>query len=147
MKTITLIPTGICWFLAAAALALPAASAEGTNKKGKDDVVREITVKSPRGEEYKGATNPTKITSLKELNKVLPDAGPSAKQMDFSKEQCLFFAWGGSQGDNLSFEVEQGKEGPVVVFRYSVGRPDDLRPHYHLYAIPKNATWRVEEKK
>ena len=67
--------------------------------------------------------------------------------MDFTKEQCLFFAWGGSQGDKLSFEVEQGKEGPVVVFSFSVGLPDNLRPHYHLYAIPKNATWRVEDKK
>jgi len=146
MKIVAPIPTGICWYLAVATLGLSVASAEETNKKGKD-VVREITLKSPRGEEYKGATKPTRITSLKELKKVLPDAGPSAEQVDFTKEQCLFFAWGGSQGDKLSFEVEQGKEGPVVVFSYSVGLLDDLRPHYHLYAIPRNATWRVEVKK
>src|SRR5215831_9795842 len=111
MKMIAPIPTGICWLLAVAALGLSVASAEGTNKKGMD-VVREITLKSPRGEGYKGATNPTKITSLEELNKVLPDAGPSAKRVDFTKEQCLFFAWQGSLGDKLSFKVEQGKEGP-----------------------------------
>ena len=146
-KTVAPVLTGICWFLAVAALALSAASAQGTNKKGMDDVVREITLKSPRGGEYKGAINPTRITSLEELNKVLPDSGPSAKQVDFTKEQCLFFAWRGSQGDKLSFEVEQGKEGPVVVFSYSVGLQDDLRSHHHLYAIPKNATWRVEDKK
>jgi hypothetical protein len=146
-KTIAPIPTGICWFLAAAALALSAASAEETNKKGKDDVVRDITLKSLKGE-YKGATKPTKITSIDELTKVLPGEDQIVKQLvDFTKEQCLFFAWQGSQGDKLSFKVEQGKEGPVVVFSYSVGLPDDLQPHYHLYAIPKNATWRVEDKK
>ena len=58
MKTVAPIPTGICWFLAVAALALSAAFAEGTNKKGKDDVVREITLKSPRGEEYGAPPTP-----------------------------------------------------------------------------------------
>src|SRR5262245_24352537 len=144
-KTIAPIPTGLCCFLAVAALALSAASAEETTKKGKDVVVREITLKSPRGAEYKGATNPTKITSIEELKKVLHDEGQVAKQVDFTKEQCLFFAWRGSQGDKLSSKVEQAKEGPVVVFSYSVGRLDDLRPHYHLYAIPRKATWRVEQ--
>ena len=152
-KTIAPIPTGICWFLAVAALALPVASAEEANKKDKDAVVREIDLKGFTRARTRGvATKPTKITNAEELARAFPDSDEEwldriAKQVDFDKEELLFFAWTGSAGtDELSFKVEETKKGPVVVFIYKQGRGEDFpRPIFRLYALAKN--WRVESTK
>jgi len=151
-KTIAPIPTGICSFLAVAALALPVASAEEPNKKDKDAVVREIDLNGFTRARTKGvASKPTKITNAEELAKAFPDSDEEwldriAKQVDFEKDELLFFAWTGSGTDRLSFKVEQTKKGPVVVFSYKQGLGDDIpRPRFRLYAIAKN--WRIESTK
>ena len=151
-KTIARIPTGICWFLAVAALALSVASAEETNKNGKGAVVREIDLKGFTRAKTRGvASKPTKITNAEELAKAFPDSDEEwldriAKQVDFEKDELLFFAWTGSGTDRLSFKVEQTKKGPVVVFSYKQGLGDDIpRPRFRLYAIAKN--WRVVSTK
>jgi hypothetical protein len=148
-KTIAHIPTGICCFLAAAALALSAASAEETNKKDKDAVVREIDLKGFTRTRTTGvATKPTRITNAEELAKAFPDTDKVwlkriAKQVDFEKEELLFFAWKGSATDILSFKIDQTRQGPVAVFSYKQGFGDDVpRPQFRLYAIAKN--WRIE---
>src|SRR5215470_16034583 len=154
-KTITFIPTGICWSLAVATLALPVASAEGTNKNDKNDkdaAVREIDLKGfTRARTTGVASKPTRITNAEGLAKAFPDTDQEwldqiAKQVDFEKDELLFFAWTGSGTDRLSFKVEETKKGPVVVFSYQQGRGDDMpRPKFHLYAIAKN--WRIESTK
>src|SRR5262245_45437517 len=148
-KTIAPIPIGTCLFLAVAGLALPAASAEETNKKGKDAVVREIDLKGFTRAKTKGvASKPTKITNAEELAKAFPDGAKGwldqiAKQVNFEKDELLFFAWTGSGTDTLSFKVEETRKGPVVVFSYKQGHGDDLpRPRFRLYAIAKN--WRID---
>ncbi len=86
-----------------------------------------------------------KITSAEELAKAIPGKewqDRIGKQVDFAKEYLLFFAWGGSSGDQLAFRFEDGKG---VVFTYSQGVKDDLRPHYRMFAIRKDMNWRVEE--
>ena len=151
-KTIAPIPTGICWFLAIAALALAVASAEETNKKDKDAVVREIDLKGFTRARTRGvASKPTRITNAEELAKAFPDTDEEwldriAKQVDFEKDELLFFAWTGSNTDRLSFKVEETKKGPVVVFSYEQGGGEDMpHPRFRLYAIAKN--WRVESTK
>src|SRR5262245_27995203 len=151
-KTIAPIPTGICWFLAVAALALPVASAEEANKKNKDAVVREIDFNGFTRAKTRGvASKPTKITSAEELAMAFRDSdeewlGRIARQVDFEKDELLFFAWTGSNTDRLSFKVEETRKGPVVVFRYEQGRGDDMpHPKFCLYAVAKN--WRVESTK
>jgi hypothetical protein len=151
-KTIAPIRTGICWFLAVAALSLSVASAEETNKKDKDAVAREIDLNGFTRAETRGvASKPTKITNAEELAKAFPDRGEEwldriTKQVDFEKDELLFFAWTGSGTDRLSFKVEETKKGPVVVFSYQQGLGDDIpRPRFCLYAIAKN--WRVESTK
>src|SRR5262245_36644172 len=127
-KTIAPIPTGICWFLAVAALALSVASAEETNKKDKDTVVRVIDLKGFTRARTRGvASKPTKITNAGELARAFPDTDEEwldriAKQVDFEKDELLFFAWTGSGTDRLSFKVEETRNGPVVVFSYEQGR-------------------------
>ena len=151
-KTIAPIPTGICWFLAVAALALPVASAEEANKKDKDAVVREIGLKGFTRTRTTGvASKPTRITNAAELAKAFRDTDKEwldriARQVDFEKEELLFFAWTGSATDRLSFKVEQTRRAPVVVFSYKQGLGDDVpRPRFRLYAIAKN--WRIESAK
>jgi hypothetical protein len=133
--------------LAAAVLALSGVLADEPDKKSKDEDVRELVLSSPPGEANLGVKKPLKLTSVDELAKALPDQKLIDKQVDFTKEQCLLFAWKSSGQDKLSFKVEKGKDGPVVVFTYAAGLTDDLRPHAHLYVIPRNATWRIEDKK
>ncbi|HEY7308795.1 MAG TPA: hypothetical protein VH643_05450 [Gemmataceae bacterium] len=151
-KAIAPIPIGIYWFLAIVALALSVASAEATNKKDKDSVVREIDLKGFTRAKTRGvASKPTKITNAEELAKAFPDMDEKwldriANQVDFEKDELLFFAWTGSNTDRLSFKVEGTKKGPLVVFSYEQGRGDDMpSPKFRLFAIAKN--WRVESTK
>jgi hypothetical protein len=93
------------------------------------------------------APKPVMITNADELAKAIADKdwqAKIAKQVDFNKEQLVFFAWAGSGQDKLSARVDKDKKEPVVVFSYTQGLTDDLRSHFHLYAVGKDATWRVE---
>jgi hypothetical protein len=148
-KTIAPLLTGICCFLAVAALALPVASAEETNKKATDAVVQEIDLKGFTRAKTRGvASKPTRITNAEELAKAFPDTDKEwldriARQVNFEQEELLFFAWTGSATDRLSFKFEQTRNGPVVVFSYKQGHGEDApRPRFRLYAIARN--WRVE---
>jgi hypothetical protein len=139
-------------FLAVAALALSAAYADEANKEGKDGLVREIDLQGFTRTRTTGvATKPTKITNAEELAKAFPDTDREwldriARQVNFEKEELLFFAWTGSATDTLSFKVEETKKGPVVVFSYKQGRGEDMpHPRFRLYAIAKN--WRVESRR
>jgi len=130
---------------------LPAAYAGETNQGVKEGVVREIDLRGYSRDKTTGvASKPTKICNAEELAKAIPDKvwrDRIAKQVDFDKEELLFFSWTGSAGtDRLSFKVEEAKNGPVVVFNYKQGRGDDFpRPIFRLYALAKN--WRVESTK
>src|SRR5262245_51660984 len=123
-KTMARIPAGIGWFLAIAALALPATSAAQTNKHDTDAMVRWIDLTGFFRERTTGvATKPTRITNAEELAKAFPDAdeewlGRIAKQVDFEKEELLLFSWKGSSTDGLHVKVEETKRGPVAVFTY-----------------------------
>jgi hypothetical protein len=151
-KSIAPVATGICWFLAVAALALSVASAEATNKKDRDAVVREIDLTGFTRASTRGvASKPTRITNAEELAKAFPDTDEEwldriARQVDFEKDELLFFAWIGSSTDRLTSKVEQTRKGPVVIIRYEKGRGEDMpRPQFGLYAIAKN--WRVKSTK
>jgi hypothetical protein len=117
---------------------------------GKGALVREIDLKGYAPDETDGdPTRPTRISTLDELAKVVPNPQVRkqiAEQVDFDKEELLFFAWTGSNTDSLSFEVELTKYGPVAVFHFVKGGGQD-RPHpkCRVYAVAKN--WRVERSK
>jgi hypothetical protein len=68
------------------------------------------------------------------------------KEVDFAKDKLLFFAWADCHDDKLDFKVEEDKRGPIVTFQYRAGTEDLLASHFHLFAVPKRATWRVEGK-
>jgi hypothetical protein len=129
-------------------LALPLGARAGEAGKKDPAAVREIDLKGYRGDAKGDVRKPTAITSAEELAKAFPDKEWQeriAKQVDFGKEKLLLFRWAGSGGDRISPAAGKGDKAPVV-FHYRAGLTDDLRRHFRLFAIPKDATWRVEPK-
>jgi RNA polymerase sigma factor (sigma-70 family) len=126
--------------------AIPPADAD------KDAIVRVIDLEGFTRTRTTGvASKPTRITNAEELAKAFPDSDEEwldriARQVDFEKDELLFFAWTGSSTDGVSFKVEQTRRGPVVVFSFKQGRGQDMpRPRFRLYAIARN--WRIESTK
>src|SRR5262249_36321405 len=121
-------------------------------KEDKDEIVRSIDLTGfIRNRTLGVASKPTRITNVEELAKAFPDTdeewlGRIAKQVDFEKEELLFFAWQGNPPDELSLKVEETKGGGVAVFTCKPGRGELYPfPQFRLYAIAKN--WRVVNKK
>ncbi len=129
-------------FLAVAFLSLALAHAD----KPGVDAVREIAVKSgdrPQGDMSK----PTVINSAEDLEKVTAlSASLEAikKEIDFSKEKLVYFAWSGSGQDKITLGADKDENGKaLVVFGLIRGRTKDLRGHQHLYAVGKDVNFAV----
>jgi hypothetical protein len=123
------------------------ADEKATDEK-KDAVVKVLDAKGvPRVLERGDVNKPAAITTAEELTKAIPGEEVQArlkKEVDFTKQQVLFFAWSGSGGDELTYTVEKGEKGAEVIFQYQRGLQKNLAPHVRLFAIPKDATWKVQ---
>jgi hypothetical protein len=134
----------VLWLLAAVVLADDPEPKDARASKPRELDVKalKITAKPSR------PVKPTKIASAKELADVVSDKDAQAtitKQVDFKKEYLLLFAWAGSGGDRLSFEVKKTDKGEEVVFTMKRGLTRDLRRHVKLYAIPAKVGHRLAE--
>lgn len=143
IKRIGIVMFGLCWPLVL--------SAQDPAKQDKKDAeVKEIDLKGAKLKPVRGGLkDPTVITSAEELAKQFEDnalQGQILKQVDLAKQKLLYFAWSGSGGDKITFEVGKGDKAPEVIFRYKPGLTRDLRPHFHLFAVPKDATSRIDRK-
>jgi hypothetical protein len=129
-------------------LALAALGFADEPKKDLKDLVKEIDLKGFSSKPKPGTVDkPTVIPTADGAAKAFPDDEVQArikKEVDFGKQQLLFFSWAGSGGDKLEYTVEEGKKGPVVTFQFTAGRTRDLRGHVHLFALPADATWEVK---
>ena len=124
--------------VSALCLAFPLALMAGDAGKA-----REIDVKGMKITAKKGPIkSPTIITNAEELDKAIPGSEGVKKQVDFAKEKLVLFSWSGSGGDKLAGQLSG--DGKTATFLYSPGLTRDLRPHVHLYAIPKGAEVKVE---
>jgi hypothetical protein len=116
-------------------------------REAKSGVAQEIDLKGfQAGRPRLRRPEAVKIASAEDLAKAIPDKEWRArlqKQVDFAKDQLVFFAWAGSGTDKLSFKVEGDRKEPVVVFTYSPGKSSDLRSHFRLYAIAKTAKYAI----
>lgn len=63
--------------------------------------------------------------------------------VDFKKQFVLVFAWRGSGGDELSYNVAESSP-EQISFSLKRGRTRDLRPHTKVYALRSNVRWHVE---
>ncbi len=138
----------IVTFLAAACFSLTAALAVDDPKAAGDGSVREVSLEGYKAAFPKGrATEPTVIASAEDLAKTFTDKDVLArltKEIDFTKERLLFFAWSGSGQDKLTHAVGEDK---VATFTYMPGRTKDLRSHAKLFAIDKDAKWKMAGRK
>jgi hypothetical protein len=115
----------------------------------KDIEVKEVDLKALKREFPKTTYDkPTVVTSEDELKKAFPEEDMQTaikKEVDFSKQQIVFFAWSGSGQDKLAYELS--KDNPnEVIFTFTPGRTKDLRGHFHAFVLPKDAKWKMADK-
>ena len=94
-------------------------------------------------------TEPTELKSAEELTKspVLAGAADAIKkQVDFTTEKLVLFAWGGSGGDKLAASLKGKGKDTVAQFVLTRGLTRDFRQHFHLYVVPKDAKVTVRDK-
>lgn len=73
-------------------------------------------------------------------------AAATLKQVNFDREYLLLIRWTGSGTDQLAYGADEGKDGPLVIFRLKPGKgKDKLRPFSRLFVLTKDAAWRVEK--
>jgi hypothetical protein len=120
-----------------------AAAADAAGKAREIDTTGLKLVPPPSGK----ATEPAVVASAAELAKspVLGGAADAlGKQVDFAKEKLVVFAWAGSGQDKVTAGAVKDK---TAAFTYTRGLTRDLRPHVKVFAIPKDATPKVEAGK
>src|SRR5256885_14795387 len=129
-------------------LVIPTASAAAMDEPKKDDkppAVRALEVKL-EGVVKGRFGEPTVITSPEELAKAITDEAAVAairKAVDFKTDKVLYFAWTGSGHDKLTFTTAEGKKGPEATFSYTPGKTRDIQPYKKLFALTKDATFKI----
>src|SRR5262249_7276783 len=127
------------------ALVLASVPATADEKKGEPPTVRALDVKIEGMISVKFG-DPTVIADAEQLAKVIKDEATVTtinKAVDFKTERILYFAWSGSGQDKVTFTTAEGKKGLEVTFAYTPGRTKDERWHKKLFAIPKDAAFKV----
>ena len=66
-----------------------------------------------------------------------------AKKVDFKKQIVLVFAWQGSGGDKLQYQILESFP-EQIPFSLRPGATDDLRSHSHVFALRSNVRWSVK---
>jgi hypothetical protein len=127
---------------AAVLLAVPAFADDKPAVRALD--LKGVTVVQPK--DFGGPPKPVEIKTAEELAKsaaFADDASRDAvkKQMDFSKEKLVVFAWSGSGQDRIAGELD--KDGKAATFAYTAGFTDDLRRHALVFTVPKDAAVKV----
>jgi hypothetical protein len=110
-------------------------------KDPKAPKAREISVKGLPTERG-GFGKPAKMDTEAEMKKIVLDETAQkeiSKQVNFKKEYLLLFRWAGSGGDKVSFTTKDGE----VTFDFKRGLTRDLRMHSKLFAIPKDAKYKL----
>ena len=98
------------------------------------------------------------LITAEALPKVVPNAQDQArlkKEVDFTKEQLILFAWKSAGDDKLTYTVHNG--GKSVIFHYDPGsekykdpaeknketgtEKKKLKSQFRAFAIPKDASW------
>ena len=68
-----------------------------------------------------------------------------SKEVDFKKQIVLLFAWRGSGGDKLEYQILESFP-EQIPFTLKGGKTDDLRSHARVFALRSNVKWSVPGK-
>ena len=107
--------------------------------------VRALDMKGVKLVQPKDVGSPPKPVEVKTADELMKSAAfadddgraAAKKQVDFSKDKLVVFAWSGSGQDKIAGAMS--KDGKTAVFAYTVGLTDDLRRHALVFAVPKDA--------
>src|SRR5262245_38617930 len=69
-----------------------------------------------------------------------------ARKVDFKKQIVLVFAWQGSGGDRLEYQILESFP-EQIPFSLRPGVTDDLRSHSRVFALRSNVRWGVTAPK
>lgn len=91
------------------------------------------------------ASAPLAVSSEKEAAEhfAKDELAKLAKEVDFTKQVVLVFAWRGSGGDKLDYAVAESSP-EQVFFTLTRGRTRDLREHVRIYVLRSNVKWSVK---
>jgi hypothetical protein len=140
----------ICCVFTAVALVLHPLAGDVYSGKKPESPVRELKLGAAAAEKFKPTSvkMPTIVAAADDAVKLFDGVSAETikKEVNFEREKLLVFSWQGSGGDRLrpALEKEAGKA--IVVFHYTAGLTDDLRRHFHVYVLPRDADWRVSAK-
>lgn len=92
---------------------------------------------------------PVVLKSEKEAAELFSDEAVAqlVKQVDFSKQVALVFAWRGSGQDRLEYAVARVPANDPIgrpehaVFSFEPGRTRDLRPHTRVFVLRSDSRW------
>lgn len=125
--------------------------AAGAQDKKAPPGVRELDLEGlKRQPERNPADKPVLIMDAAGLARAFPKGKVRArllKDVDFAKEQLLFFAWFGSFRDRLTARIGDATADSQVEFVYLRASAGEQRGHFRLFALPRNATWKVTIKR
>ena len=68
------------------------------------------------------------------------DLARLSREVDFSRQSVLLFAWKGSGQDSL----EAVLDGAAVRFTYIPGRTRDLREHHRVFVLRSDLAWSLQ---
>ncbi|MFQ5734111.1 MAG: hypothetical protein ACE5KM_19420 [Planctomycetaceae bacterium] len=108
--------------------------------------IKRIKDAKPKKSIFKTATRkkPLVLKSQKDAAKYFGKVNLAnlKKQVDFTQQFVLVFAWRGSGGDRFRVSVAESYP-EQISFHYKPGRTRDLRPHVYVYVLRSNVKWRV----
>ncbi len=92
-----------------------------------------------------GRKKPLVLKSKEELAKYFGEeqVAKITAKVDLKSQIVLVFAWRGSGGDRLNYDVAESFP-EQISFRIKPGRTRDLRPHVHVFALRSNVKWSVK---
>ena len=108
--------------------------------------LKDIATVQPKGGD---ATKPAEIKSADELAKS-PLFGAGAadqlkKHVDFAKQKLVVFAWSGSGKDAVAGETLTSDKKITAQFLYTPGATRDLRQHFKVFVVSKDAEVKAEK--
>jgi hypothetical protein len=91
------------------------------------------------------ASSATKPIVLKSAEEAAPyftaeNLGKLGKEVDFTAQFVLLFAWQGSGQDKIDYTVAESWP-EQIRFGYTPGRTFDLRPHTRIFVLRSNVVW------
>jgi len=111
--------------------------------------IKEIKGITPTHAAFKASkpTNPLVIKAAEEAERYFSkaDLRKIRNTVDFAQQMLVLFAWRGSGGDRLGFDVAESSP-EQITFKFRRGRTRDLRSHVRLFVLRSDVRWSLQAR-